>query len=98
MSAIDQAAADQQAAIVAALELDAFPMRGYRRRSYLAAAFEAGFDVTDLAVAHDVSRKTIYRALNSHSLPAQQPPSTGLARQLYELEPNAVGNTADEHD
>lgn len=77
--------------IVRALNLEAFPARGYRHGEYLESVLAAGFDVSDLATAHRVSRKTIYRAVDEHDLELQQPPSNGLSRALYEADPDAVG-------
>jgi hypothetical protein len=77
--------------IVQALNLEAFPARGYRHGKYLESALAAGFDVSDLAAAHRVSKKTIYRAVDEHNLELQQPPSNGLSRALYEADPDAVG-------
>lgn len=51
--------------IVTDLDLDGFPLRGYRDEEYLQAALAAGYDVTTLAQAHDVAKKTIYRALEA---------------------------------
>lgn len=82
---------DLRTAIVQELDLEAFPARGYRRERYLARSLEAGFDVAELATAHRVSKKTVYRAVDEHDLDLQQPPSNGLSRRLYEARPDAVG-------
>lgn len=68
--------------IVATLDVAAFDPSAYRDRSYLEAALAADFDVVDLATAHDVSKKSIYRALDTHDLEYEEPPSNGPARQL----------------
>jgi hypothetical protein len=77
--------------IVTDLELDGFPLRGYRDEEYLQAALEAGYDVATLAQAHDVAKKTIYRALEDTSIEVQKPPSNGPAKRLWELDPDAIG-------
>ena len=77
--------------IASDLDLDDFPPRGYRNKEYLEAAFAAGYDVADLADAHDVSKKSIYRAAEKHSIELQKPPSNGPAKRLWDLDPDAVG-------
>jgi hypothetical protein len=51
--------------IVASLDLEAFDPGAYHDRAYLTAALEAGFDVVELATAHGVSKKSLYRALDT---------------------------------
>ncbi|MDL0126607.1 hypothetical protein [Halobacterium salinarum] len=86
-----EATADElQAALVDTLGLDAFPRRGYRRAEYLTAALEAGFEPGDLATAHRVSERSIYRAIETHGLDRVRPPTSGLAERLWELDPDAV--------
>lgn len=81
---------DLQAALVDALGLDAFPRRGYRRAEYLTAALEAGFDPAALATAHRVSERSIYRAIETHGVERSRPPTSGPAKRLWELDPDAV--------
>ena len=76
--------------IVSTLWLDAFDAEAYHDRPYLRAALEAGFDVADLATAHDVSKKSIYRAIDQHDLARHQPPRNGTARWLWNAPPDAV--------
>ncbi|WP_276259913.1 hypothetical protein [Haloglomus litoreum] len=91
MSPPREAPTTLQAQLVDALELEAFPARGYRDRAYLEQALAAGFDVAELATAHDVSKRTVYRAAEKHGLELRQPPSNGLSRRLYEADPDAIG-------
>jgi hypothetical protein len=67
-----------------------FPLQGYRDQEYLSDALAAGFTPADLATAHDVSRRSIYRAAATHDIDLQRPPSTGPARLLWELDADAV--------
>jgi len=76
--------------IVSTLRLDEFDAEAYQERHYLRAALEAGFDVADLARAHDVSKKSIYRAIDHHDLTRDQPPRNGTARWLWNAPPDAV--------
>ncbi|WP_324666182.1 transposase [Haloarcula sediminis] len=76
--------------IASTLRLDEFDAEAYQGRSYLRAALEAGFDVADLARAHDVSKKTIYRAIDQYDLTQEQPPRNGTARWLWNAPPDAV--------
>lgn len=91
MSTSHDAPITLQARLVDALELEAFPTRGYRDAAYLERALAAGFDVAELAAAHDVSKRTVYRAADEHGIELQQPPSNGLSRRLYEADPDAIG-------
>jgi hypothetical protein len=91
MSTPRDAPATLQAELVNALELEVFPARGYRDGAYLERALGAGFDVAELAAAHDVSKRTVYRAAAEHDIELQQPPSNGLSRRLYEADPDAIG-------
>ena len=93
MSALTRSPDAVRQQITEALDLDAFPLRGYRDREYLEAALDAGFEVTDLAVAHDVSKKSIYRAVEKHGIDLQQPPSNGLAKRLWDSDPDAIGGS-----
>jgi transposase len=77
--------------IVSELSLEDFPLCGYRDEEYLEAALAVGYDVADLAEAHDVSKKSIYRAVDEHGIDLQKPPSNGPARRLWEADPDAVG-------
>jgi len=52
--------------ITSTLRLDRFDAEAYQDRPYLRAAIEAGFDVADLASADDVSKRSIYRAIDRH--------------------------------
>ncbi|NLV08356.1 hypothetical protein GOC74_00145 [Halomicrobium mukohataei] len=79
-----------QAAIVAALNLQTFAPAAHTEAQYLRAALEDGFDVADLATAHEVSKRTIYRHLDRHGIDYDQPPSNGPARQLWNAHPDAV--------
>lgn len=79
-------------AIVDDLELEAFPLRGYREdREYLEGALDAGYEVADLAEAHGVSKKSIYRAVDKFDLELRKPPSRGLAKRLLDADPDEVG-------
>lgn len=87
----DRTAASLQARLVDVLDLEAFPRRGYRRARYLTAALDAGFTPADLATAHEVSERSIYRAIAVHDdVEWQRPPTTGPAKTLWELDPSAV--------
>ncbi|MDS0261844.1 hypothetical protein NDI56_20785 [Haloarcula sp. S1CR25-12] len=59
-------------------------------RTYLRAALKAGFEVADLAKAHDVSKKSIYRAIDRHDLTREQPQRNGAARWLWNAPPDTV--------
>ncbi|RKD94753.1 hypothetical protein [Halopiger aswanensis] len=83
-----------RARIIDVLELDAFPINGHRHREYLERALDAGFSVQDLATAHEVRRKTIYRAAERNGLELERPPANGLARRLWEMDPDAIGGDA----
>jgi len=83
-------AQELQTAITDTLGLDVFPLQGYRNPDYLRAALAAGFTPADLATAHDVSRRSIYRAAATHDIELQQPPSTGPAPLLWEMDADAV--------
>jgi hypothetical protein len=63
-----------QADLVAALGLDEFSPDAYTSAPYLEAALEAGFDVVDLATAHDLSKRSIYRVLDRHDIDYETPP------------------------
>jgi hypothetical protein len=76
--------------LVATLDVAAFDPDAYRDQTYLEAALEAGFDVSDLAMAHDVSKKSIYRTIDEHDIEYEQPPKSGPARRLWNTHPNAV--------
>ena len=76
--------------LVATLDVAAFDPDAYRDRAYLEAALEAGFDVSDLATAHDVSKKSIYRAIDEHDIEYTELPSHGTARWLWNTHPDAV--------
>jgi hypothetical protein len=91
MSTPRDAPAALQARLVDALDLEAFPARGSRDGAYLERALAAGFDVAELAAAHGVSKRTVYRAAEKHGIELQQPPSNGLSRRLYEADPDAIG-------
>jgi len=87
----DPAATNQlRREIASTLRLDEFDTEAYHDRPYLRAALEAGFDVAELASAHDVSKKTIYRAIDHHGLTQEQPPRNGTARWLWNAPPDAV--------
>ena len=60
--------------ITSTRRLDAFDTKAYHDRPYLRAALKAGFDVAELATAHDVSKKSIYRAIDRYDLAREQPP------------------------
>ncbi|MDS0223619.1 hypothetical protein NDI54_19955 [Haloarcula sp. S1AR25-5A] len=79
-----------RADLVAALDLDEFSADAYTSASYLEASLEAGFDVTDLAIAHDVSKRTIYRVLDRHDIDYETPPKNGPARRLWSAHPDTV--------
>jgi hypothetical protein len=74
--------------IAADLYLTAFPLRGYREEEYLRRALDAGYSVAELARAHDVSERSIYRAIENHSINLQKPPSNGPARTLWNTDPD----------
>lgn len=74
--------------IAADLYLTAFPLRGYREEDYLRRALDAGYSVAELARAHDVSERSIYRAIEEHSINIQKPPSNGPARTLWDADPD----------
>ncbi|MDS0284500.1 hypothetical protein [Haloarcula onubensis] len=76
--------------IASTLRLDTFDAAAYQDRPYLRAAPEAGFDVAELARAHDVSKKSIYRAIDRHNLRPEQPPRNGTARWLWNVPLDAV--------
>lgn len=84
------ATSHRRAEIVDALDLAAFTPDDYQSPSYLAAAFDAGFDVADLAIAHEVSKRTIYRAINRHDIDYETPPKNGPARRLWNSYPDTV--------
>lgn len=77
--------------LVDVLGLDELPEKGYRQRDHLVEAIDAGFGVADIAAAYDVAPKTVYRALAEHSINTRKPPSNGLAKQLHDADPSAVG-------
>jgi transposase len=79
-----------QRELAVSLELEAFNIDAYHDRTYLTAALEAGFDVAALAQAYDVSKKTIYRALDEYDIEYTQPPKSGPARRLWNTHPDAV--------
>jgi len=79
-----------QTAIVAALDLETFVPTAHTDPGYLRAALKAGFDIADLATAHGVSKRTIYRYLDRHGIEHEQPPKNGPARQLWNTQPSAV--------
>jgi len=79
-----------RAEIVAALDLQTFVPTAHTDSEYLRAALEAGFDVADLATAHEVSKRTIYRYIDRHEIDHEQPPKNGPARQLWNTHPSAV--------
>ncbi|KAA9400556.1 hypothetical protein Har1131_18460 [Haloarcula sp. CBA1131] len=81
---------DYQADIVAALDLDEFSADAYTSAPYLEAALEAGFTVVDLATAHDVSKRSIYRVLDRHDIDYETPPKNGPARRLWNAHPDTV--------
>ncbi|WP_336331171.1 hypothetical protein [Haloarcula sp. CGMCC 1.2071] len=81
---------DCQAELVAALDLDEFSPDAYTSAPYLEAALEAGFDVVDLATAHDVSKRSIYRVLDRHDIDYETPPKNGPARRLWNAHPDTV--------
>lgn len=80
----------RQAEIVAALDLSEFTPDDYTEPSYLAAAFDAGFDVADLAIAHEDSKRTIYFAINRHDIDHETPPKNGPARRLWNSYPDTI--------
>lgn len=78
--------------IKAALDLDRLPEQAYRDGEYLRRVIDAGFEVETIAQAHDVRPRTIYKALDAHGIESTRPPtSSPLARQLWQLDPSAVG-------
>jgi hypothetical protein len=79
-----------QAELIAALDLDDFPADAYTSASYLEAALEAGVDVVDIATAHDVSKRSIYRMLDRHDIDHETPPKNGPARRLWNAHPDTV--------
>ncbi|KZX49696.1 hypothetical protein [Haloarcula sp. K1] len=81
---------ERQADLVAALDLDEFSADAYTSAPYLEAALEAGFDVIDLATAHDVSKRSIYRVLDRHDIDYETPPKNGPARRLWNAHPDTV--------
>ncbi|MGB9934118.1 hypothetical protein [Haloarcula amylolytica] len=81
---------DRQAALVAALDLDEFSPDAYTSAPYLEAALAAGFTVVDLATAHDVSKRSIYRVLDRHDIDYETPPKNGPARRLWNAHPDTV--------
>ncbi|RLM88464.1 hypothetical protein D3D01_21190 [Haloarcula sp. Atlit-7R] len=81
---------DHQAALVAALDLDEFSPDAYTSAPYLEAALAAGFTVVDLATAHDVSKRSIYRVLDRHGIGYETPPKNGPARRLWNAHPDTV--------
>ncbi|NLV08306.1 hypothetical protein GOC83_19500 [Haloarcula rubripromontorii] len=84
------ATTNRKAEIVAALDLSEFTPDAYTDPSYLAAALDAGFDVADLAIAHEVSKRTIYRAINRHDIEHETPPKNGPARRLWNSYPDTI--------
>ena len=76
--------------IAAALDQDTVDADAYLDGAYLEAAFSAGFEVADLARAHDVSKKTIYRSMDRHDLKHETPPKNGPARRLWDSHPDTV--------
>lgn len=79
-----------QAELVDALDLDDFSPDAYTSASYLEAALEAGFDVVDLATAHAVSKRSLYRVLDRHDIDYETPPKNGPARWLWNAHPDTV--------
>ena len=80
--------------IVSDLFLTAFPLRGYREEGYLRRALDAGYSVAELARAHDVSERSIYRAIEKHSIDLEKPPSNGPARTLWDADPDDFSTDA----
>jgi len=81
---------ERQADLVAALDLDEFSPDAYTSAPYLEAALEAGFTVVDLATAHDVSKRSIYRVLDRHNIDYETPLKNGPARRLWNAHPDTV--------
>ena len=81
---------DCYAELVAVLDLDDFSPDAYTSASYLEAALSAGFDVVDLATAHDVSKRSIYRMLDRNDIEHETPPKNGPACQLWNAHPDTV--------
>jgi len=79
-----------QADLVAALDLDEFSPDAYTSAPYLEAALEAGFTVVDLATAHNVSKRSIYRVLERHDIDYETPSKNGPARRLWNAHPDSV--------
>lgn len=77
-------------AIADILDRDAVDDEAYHDQVYLEAALAAGFDIADLASAHDVAKKSIDRAINRHGIEYEQPPSNGTARKLWDSHPDAI--------
>ncbi|EMA09748.1 hypothetical protein C436_18811, partial [Haloarcula marismortui ATCC 33800] len=50
----------------------------------------AGVTVVDLATAHDVSKRSIYRVLDRHDIDYETPPKNGPARRLWNAHPDSV--------
>jgi hypothetical protein len=80
----------RQAEIVAALDLPEFTPDDSTAPSYLPAALDPVFDIADLAIAHEVSKRTIYRAINRHDIDYETPPKNGPARQLWNSYPDTI--------
>jgi hypothetical protein len=78
-------------AIADALDLETVDDEAYHDQAYLETVLAAGFDVSDLASAHDVAKKSIYRAINRQGIEYEQPPSNGPARALWNSQPATIG-------
>ncbi|MDS0280365.1 hypothetical protein NDI85_21500 [Halomicroarcula sp. S1AR25-4] len=76
--------------LVDTLGLTSLPSNAYRDPTYLEAAFDARFEVADLATAHDVSKKSIYRAMHRHDIEHTTPPKNGPARRLWNTHPDTI--------
>jgi hypothetical protein len=76
--------------ITEALDESDFDPDAVHDPAYLAAALAAGIEITTLATAHEISKRTLYRRLEEHDLLDTQPPSNGLARTLWLTSPDAV--------
>ncbi|MFC7076094.1 hypothetical protein [Haloarcula halophila] len=79
-----------RADLVAALDLDSFDPSAYDDPEYLQAALEVHPHVGDLARAHCVAERTLYRALERHDIAHEQPPKHGPARALWDAAPDTI--------
>jgi len=89
-STLSPATKQPRQAIADTLDLETVEDEAYHDPAYVEAVLRAGFDVADFASAHDVAKKSIYRAINRLGIEHEQPPSNGPARKLWNSHPDAI--------